>query len=146
MSANMKPVVYRGEVVEGYFVNSNGDIYSNKRGATIKLKLSDGDKYNPYPKYGLTHKGKRITVTAHRLVAETYHKKPIPNILTDEQWETIPKKVRGIVLDYMQHADRYQVNHIEHNILNFHPSNLEWVTISQNQQAFQNFRKNSLHS
>ena len=144
--AKMKPVVYRGEVVNGYFVNSNGDIYSNKRGYTIKLKLSAGDKYNPYPKYRLMHKGKSITVTAHRLVAETYHEKPIPSILTDEQWETIPEKVRGIVLDYLQHADRYQVNHIDHNINNFHPSNLEWVTISQNQQAFQNFRKNSLHS
>ena len=73
----------------------------------------------------------------HRLVCETYHKKPMPKELQNLNWNCVPDKERKILQDFVTHADRYQVNHIDHNHNNFHPSNLEWVTIKENQQKYQ---------
>ena len=133
----LKPILFKGIVAIGYFLDTEGNIYSNKKGSIRKLSVNKGDDYNPYPKIGLTLNGKKHTVNIHRLVCETFHKKPLPNILTEVEWEEIPFYQRKIILKYIQHADRYQVNHIDHNHNNYHPSNLEWVTASENQQKYQ---------
>lgn len=137
-----RPVVYRGEVIEDYYVDQEGYIYSTKRGYFYKLSIQQGDSYNPYPKVSIKVKDKQKTVSVHRLVCESYHPRPLPNILSKKQWNSIEKEVRTIILEHIQHADRYQVNHIDHDINNFHPSNLEWVTVMENQQKYQEHKRN----
>jgi len=140
-SRNLKSIIFRGEVIEDYFVDDLGLIYSTKRGSLALLSVQRGDDWNPYPKVTIKVDGARKTVSVHRLVCETFHKKPLPNILTEKEWNSIDKVIRDKLLEHIQHADRYQVNHIDHDRNNFHPSNLEWVTASENQQKFQEHRK-----
>jgi hypothetical protein len=142
MNKTLTPVIYRGKELPDYFLDKDGNIYSTKRTFLHKLVVSNhNDKYNPYPKIVLCLDGKGKTLQLHRLVCETFHKKPTPDILTEEQWSSMREDVRKIVLEYIEHADRWQVNHIDHNPKNYHPSNLEWVTISENQQKYQEHKK-----
>lgn len=137
-----KPVVFRGEVVPGYYVNENGNIFSDKRGYLVEMTIGGyNDPWNPYPRVGLTIDGKSKTIMVHRLVCETFHEKPLPDILTKKEWETIAPEIRNKLIEHIQHADRYQVNHIDHDHNNFHPSNLEWVTAQENQQKYQQHKK-----
>jgi hypothetical protein len=139
---NLKPVLFRGEVVPGYFIDPNGNIFSDKRGYLTELTVSNyNDQWNPYPRVGLTINGKNKTIMVHRLVCETFHKKPLPDILTKEEWDTIFPEIREKLIKHIQHADRYQVNHIDHNHHNYHPSNLEWVTAQENQQKYQKHKR-----
>ena len=133
-----KPVMFRGKVVKDYYVSPKGFIISAKQGALKRLSVASGDKYNPYPKVALSFEDKtKKTLTVHRIVCETYHKKPMPKELEGLNWNIIPDKERKILQEFVTHADRYQVNHIDHDHNNFHPSNLEWVTIKENQQKYQ---------
>jgi hypothetical protein len=134
-----KPVIFRGKVVKDYYVSPKGFIISAKQGVLRTLSASGcGCKYNPYPKVSLSFEDKtKKTLMVHRLVCETYHKKPMPKELKDLNWNRIPAKERKILEDFVTHADRYQVNHIDHDHGNFHPSNLEWVTVKENQQKYQ---------
>jgi hypothetical protein len=142
----MRQVIVRGQIVEGYYLDKNGDIYSNKSGDMKEKSVEPGrEKYsNPYPRVSLMIDKKAKTLNMHRVVCETFHKKPLPNILTEEQWSNVPSTERSIILEHIQHADRYQVNHIDHNRDNYHPSNLEWVTVSENQQKYQEHKKKNL--
>ena len=142
ISSNLKPVVYRGEIVEGYFVNEEGYIYSNKRGYYHKLSANISGN-TPYPYINIQIKNKSFKVAVHTLVCETFHKKPLPKILTKKQWNSIDKDIRDILLEYLTHADRFQVNHIDHNHKNHHPSNLEWVTQRENIEKYQVFSKSA---
>jgi exosome complex RNA-binding protein Csl4 len=134
-------VVYRGKVLEDYFLDENGEIYSAKRGWKRKLSVQPGDNYNPYPKVGVTVDGKVRTLNVHRLVCETFHKKPLPEILSKAEWSKVPCSIKSKLIEHIQHADRYQVNHIDHDRNNYHPSNLEWVTTSENQQKYQEYKR-----
>lgn len=138
---NLKPIIYRGKILEDYFVDKVGRIYSSKRGVPTLISIQKGDAWNPYPKVTIVLEGQRKTITVHRLVCETFHKKPLPNILSKKEWNSIDLELREKILEHIQHADRYQVNHIDHNHHNFHPSNLEWVTASENQQKYQQHKK-----
>jgi hypothetical protein len=142
MNKILTPVIYRGKEIPDYFLDKDGKIYSTKRTNLHKMRISNySDPFNPYPRVGLTLDGKLKTIMIHRLVCETFHQKPTPDILTEEQWLSMREDVRQIVLEYIEHADRWQVNHIDHDVNNFHPSNLEWVTISENQQKYQQHKK-----
>lgn len=136
-----KPIIFRGSLLEEYYLDLEGNIYSNKRKTVKKLTIQNGCQHNPYPKIGLVVEGKANTIMVHRLVCETFHEKPIPDILTEEQWDSISEEIRNILIEYITHADRYQVNHIDHDINNFHPNNLEWVTAIENQQKYQEYKK-----
>jgi hypothetical protein len=130
-------LIYQGNRISGYYVNKYGEIYSNKKEGFNPLKIAKGCKHNPYPKVGLSIEGKSKTLMVHRLVCETFHKKPMPEDLRGLNWNNIPDKERKILQEFVTHADRYQVNHIDHDHNNFHPSNLEWVTVKENQQKYQ---------
>lgn len=133
----LKPVIYRGAIVPDYYVTFKGEIISTKRTTPKLLSATPGDKWNPYPKIGLVIDGKKKTVAIHRIVCETFHELPLPDILTQEEWAGISPEIRSKLLDYVSHADRYQVNHIDHDTDNYHPDNLEWVTVAENQQKYQ---------
>ena len=137
-----RPVVYRGEIIEDYYVDDNGYIYSTKTGYYHKLSANISGN-TPYPYVSLRINNKSVKVAVHTLVCETFHKKPLPNILTKKQWNSIDKDIREILIGYLTHADRYQVNHIDHNHRNHHPSNLEWVTQRENIEKYQKFSKAS---
>lgn len=83
-----------------YFIDENGDIYSNKSGLLKKMKPWLDTKKN-YLIIGLMQNGKRKRLLVHRLVALTFI--PNPNNLPE-------------------------VNHKDKNKLNCNVDNLEWCT------------------
>lgn len=138
----MKAVVFRGEVLDGYFIDSDGNIYSNKSGKMNKISVyNKGSESSPYPRVHMMVNGKKKTLLHHRVVCENFVEVPMADILTEKEWLSIKKPIREKLLKHIQHVDQYQVNHIDHDHKNYHPSNLEWVTSSENQQKYQTFRK-----
>jgi hypothetical protein len=78
--------------------------------------------------------GISITTQVHRLVAETFLKKPAPKGITKKDWKATPESVKALVYQTLS------VNHIDHDKTNYHPSNLEWVTAQQNSAAYHEYR------
>jgi HNH endonuclease len=136
------PVIYRGQVIHGYYFDEEGNIYSTKKRYVRKLTPHNKNVWCPYPKVSLSVEyGVKKTLMVHRLVCESFHEKPLPDVLTKQEWNQIPSDIRKKLLKHIQHADRYQVNHIDHDKNNYHPSNLEWVTTMENQQKYQEHKK-----
>jgi hypothetical protein len=126
--------VVGGVVMRDYYVGDNGELYSKKSGVFKRMTPCHGEN-TPYPKTHFSVDGKKINVMAHRVVAETLIPFPVPAGVTKKEWAATPKSVQRVV------AQTYQVNHIDHNKLNYHPSNLEWVTSKENAGKFQDTRK-----
>jgi len=125
-----KPAVVDGEIVEDYFVCRNGDIWSRKRGYYLR-KLSTSVTFdNPYPKLGIRINGKPYTKYAHKIVCETYHEFPIPQGVTVSEWNQTPDSVKVLL------RNGFQVNHINRDHKNHHPSNLEWVSVKENSEKY----------
>lgn len=81
-----------------YSVNTDGVVFSHKRGQTVEIR---GSVWMGYRKVTLSNGGKTKTIAVHRLVAETFLTRP-----------------RGSNV----------VNHIDGNKGNNKLSNLEWTT------------------
>lgn len=126
MKITLKKAIVEGKIAEGYFVCQNGDIWSNKRGSYNKMNTHIGGT-TKYPKVNIRINGETKVLYPHRIVCETFHSFPKPESVTKEEWKNTPEAVKKIV------GLAYQVNHIDHNKENHHPSNLEWVTVRQNQ-------------
>lgn len=138
----LKPAIYRGEELEDYYVDQDGDIWSTKRYGYPQTLSPTVSGNTEYPRVGLMIDGERKTIQVHSIVCETFHKKPFPDILNKKQWAAIDEEVREILIEHLTHADRFQVNHIDHNQRNYHPSNLEWVTQRENIQKYQKYSRN----
>jgi len=130
----MKPVIVDGQVIPDYFVCRNGDIWSTKRGDYLRKLVVKASGNCPYPKVALNINGKSHTKMAHRVVCETWHKFPVPIGVTKSEWKQTPDSVKALL------RGGYQVNHIDHVVENYHPSNLEWVTVKQNAQKREEHR------
>jgi hypothetical protein len=128
----MKQAILNGRTLHGYFVDLDGSIWSNKTGPLKKLSTNGGHKY---PNVKLYVDGDKIGGDVHRIVCETYHKFPKPNGVTKVEWANTPDSVKVLL------KRSFQVNHKDHNKQNFHPSNLEWVTVKENQDAYQRHSK-----
>lgn len=126
----MTPVVLDGSIVEGYYVDEDGNVWSNKQTRARKLKSCISGK-SPYPAIGMRVNNVTKTVYLHRVVCETFHKFPHPEGITKKDWKATPHSIKSLL------KSLYQVNHIDHNHENFHPSNLEWVTVKQNSNRYQ---------
>jgi len=139
--SEFKKVICDGKEFPDYYVNREGVFFSTKSGfpKTLKINFTE-NKHNPYPKIGLRINGKPTTKLVHRLVCETWKLPPIPEELESVDWESIPEKDRDIILQFVTRAERYQVNHLDHDINNFRAENLEWVSAKQNQDRYQEFR------
>jgi hypothetical protein len=135
-----KKAMYRGKIVPDYYVDNEGYIYSTKRGYYHQMSMNISGN-TPYPYVNLVIDGKSTRVAVHTIVCETFHKKPAPNILTKKEWNSIEKDIRDKLISYLTHADRFQVNHIDHDHTNHHPSNLEWVSQRENIEKYQTFSK-----
>lgn len=127
-SLNIRPVKLRGNIISGYYSLSNGDILSIKNPTAPVILKPSTTKTDPYPRVNLSKYG---TAYLHRINCETWNGSPNFNGLTDQELNSIPEGIRSKLLNYVTHVDRYQVNHIDHNPFNFHPTNLEWVEHSR---------------
>jgi len=151
------PLLYKGQEFFQYGVDKNtGDIWSRKRRkqpTSIKtnlytdknedtwLRLSEAQR-NPknlkvsYPCVGLYSKehfpdlsSHSLTINVHILACETLKPCPRPRGVSEKEWRTTPNTVKKAC------RDLWQVNHIDHDKQNHHPSNLEWTTAKENSQA-----------
>lgn len=96
----MKNIILNNEP-SNYYIDSNGNVFG-KRGFITPIN------WKRYLMYSFNHKGKKIRILAHRIVA-LY-------CLTD-----VPSNYSNL-----------QVNHIDGNRFNNIPSNLEWCTQEYN--------------
>lgn len=88
------------------YKNSDYDIYEDGRCFSHKTnKFLTPQMSNKYPTYNLTLEGKKKKIKVHRMVAECFVRNP---------------------------DNKPVVNHIDGNTHNFHYTNLEWVTESEN--------------
>lgn len=112
-----------GDIIPGYWVNENAEVYSEKSGKHIKAHISGNTEYL---RYVMHHKGKQYNVDAHRLVALAFIEKPspiCPKGFPEEDWERLSEKGRQF-LDQRN----MQVDHIDGDKNNNHRSNLRWLT------------------
>jgi hypothetical protein len=125
-----------GEVCENYFVDDDGDLWSNMRGSRLrKLKPNVGGN-TPYPRLQLMINGNKKHAQLHRVVCETFHQFPVPASVSKIEWNNTPETVKNLM------KCLFQVNHIDHDHKNYHPSNLEWVTVKENQNKYQEHKRN----
>lgn len=126
---NLTPAVCGGKVFRDYFVDKDGDIWGLKYNKLKTMKWYYNKK-NGYPRVALCEDGISYKLLSHRIVCETFHEKPLPEGVSEEEWKRTPKSVK-------RHFDHYwEVNHIDHVKTNFHPSNLEWVSCKQNVEKY----------
>ena len=131
---NCKQLFFKGELYDDYWVAKDGYIWSTKQSQPKRLKIQRNPKTG-YPSVGICRNGKSKTIAIHRLVCYTYHSFPQPNGIKKSDWEKTPASVKKLL------SSLYQVNHIDHVHGNFHPNNLEWVTVQENSQKYQTHSK-----
>ena len=129
------PLIYRGVAYHGYGVHRKlGGIWSKRRNTWQQLTGTVSGTTG-YPRVATKIKAKRIDWRVHVAVHETLHPElPIPPGVTVQEWRRTPKSVKKSM------RQMWQVNHRDHNKLNFKPNNLEWVTPLQNAHAWQKHR------
>ena len=128
----VRPAMYNGEKFKDYGVDRNsGNIYSFKTRVPKKLAWAHRNRKNlkiSYPCINLidenifpNHCNNQLTTNVHIIVQETLNLCPIPIGVTEKEWRTTANSVKNAC------RGLWVVNHKDHNKLNFHPSNLEWV-------------------
>ena len=142
----IKPVVKDGKVIDGYYIDNFGTVYSTKKGilSILSKQYRPATSTSPYPNVRLCNKGKTLTCLVHRLVCEAFVEIPLPEELRDINWNRIPEPERTTIKNFATHSERYQVNHIDHDPNNYKANNLEWVTPKENQRKYQERKKSTL--
>jgi hypothetical protein len=131
-----KPAIFQGQELPDYRVDTDGNIWSSKRG---DFRMMNPHVPNQklakvkYPSVTLQILSSRRTFKVHRIVAETLIKIPLPNGFRKSTWKRLNDAERRLIMQLME------VNHIDHDATNYHPSNLEWVT------RFENLQKSYSH-
>lgn len=111
---------------EGYYISSDGEIYSTKSSKFININYNTGTF--PYPTVVLTMSDKnQCCMPVHKLVALAWC--PIPSTYTFTE----------VLGNYLSH--NLVVDHIDGDKLNFKASNLRWCTPEENVN-FDNYDKN----
>ena len=128
-SSIFRPMVYNGVILRDYYLDQHGLPWSGKSGKHLALLTISLSK--KYPSVGLYINNKKKTINLHRIVCESFHNFPIPNGITKEEWKRTPKQVKHLL------KQSFQVNHIDHDPDNYHPSNLEWVSVRENSRKYQ---------
>lgn len=128
----LTPVFYGGKVFPGYFVDKDGEIWSSKYTKMRILKWFYNKKAQ-YPRITLYFENNVIRPLVHRVVCETFHKVPLPEGVTEEEWKKTPESVKSNFYYY------WEVHHKDHDKNNYHPSNLEWVSCKQNMEKYKTY-------
>lgn len=130
------PVIYKGEVIEGYYVTRCGKFYG-KRGHQLSVNYPYPDNTNPYPK--VTVGGKSIT--CHTLMAHTFIPFPEPEN-RPEGFDALPDEWKNYILEAEKRYNiELQVDHINLDKDDWSIENLRWVTASKNQQHYQDHKR-----
>ena len=123
---NTKQAIFNGRVLKNHFIDNNGTIYTVKQNGNVyKRKHTECDY--PFFGYDCPVSNKNINIRFHRIICETFYETPIPSGVTENEWKVTPKSIKNLML-----SNFWQVNHIDNNPRNYHPSNLEWVSRSEN--------------
>jgi len=117
------PVVRNGKVLNRYYVDFEGNIYSTKSEYRWPGRLTIRPNSSGYPQVTFSVYGVKLHSSVHRIVAESLLEMPAPKDISEKDWENTPESVKRFLI-----SSSYQVNHIDHNKKNFHPSNLEWLS------------------
>lgn len=126
------PMVIDGRVLSDYYIDQNGEPWSKKSGSLEPLTPNYNQKY---PTIKPSVNGVSRTKLLHRIVCESVHPFSTPTGITKKDWDATPNSVKALM------RQSFQVNHIDHNPLNYHPDNLEWSSVKENSNAYQEFRK-----
>jgi hypothetical protein len=120
------PAMHNGIQLEGYWVHpKDGTIWSTKQN---KLKLINGSNHNGYRRNKFVMKDGNFNILLHRIVACTLI--PFaPSGVTKKDWSITPQSIKDLIMS------QWLINHIDHNRANYHPSNLEWATHTENANA-----------
>lgn len=124
-------LIHKGKKLHTYWMLDDGNIYNSRTQKVIKTSTSGTSGASRYPKVSLWIEGKARTVAIHRLVCETFH--PLPETypgIPVKDWKKTPDSVKKELMKNMQ------VNHINGDRMNYHPSNLEWTTATQNLEHY----------
>lgn len=127
------PVKWFGVIQKGLYMDENGDVYSTSRdpfGNKLTPKYNKNSP-NDYPKINCKINGERVTRKIHRLVAHTLLEHVKPARISQSDWDATPESVKDLI-----YRDAMEVNHIDEDHGNYHPSNLEWVTRGENRASF----------
>jgi hypothetical protein len=91
---------------------------------------------SPYPASQIVNPGGGYKfITQHIAVHETLNPTlPVPVGITESAWKRTPRSVKSMLRKI------WQVNHKDHNHLNYNPINLEWTTAQENVNAYQRYR------
>ena len=130
---NVVPAVVHGDVAKDYFVDPEGNVWSTKQKKPRLLKWHMGG--GGYPTISISEGKTPRTCYVHKIVCETFHKFPIPSGVSKKEWRETPDSVKAHVYK------TFEVNHIDHDHENFHPSNLEWVSRMENLFKYQEHKK-----
>jgi hypothetical protein len=130
------PLIYNQEKYPYYGVHKKtGEIYSKKRGSW-KIKKFHVSGKSPYPSGTIMAMDGSIKfIQQHVAVHETLNPTlPIPAGITELAWKRTPLSVKSMLRKI------WQVNHKDHNHLNYNPNNLEWTTGQENVNAYHRYR------
>jgi hypothetical protein len=149
--------MYRGTPLEGYYfighedeflfastrqgynyiwTDENYPFMVGRRCLSYRLLKNRVSGKSPYPKVNATVKvGKSLTIHLHQIVAQTFLEYPIPDGVTDSEWKRTPKAVKKHF-----ESNYWEANHIDHDHMNYHPNNLEWVSRGVNVDKYHEHR------
>ena len=117
-----RTVITRDGLNPNYEISRKGLIRNTKTGK-ILLWTGRGRTQLKYPNVTLPPK----TYQVHKLISLTYHEEVQKPDWVNDLWAQLPDEIKFLFL-----TDVLVVDHIDLNSLNPDPSNLRFVTISQN--------------
>ena len=132
---NVVPCVYQGNVLEDYYIDNAGQIYSTKVWPFGEKMTYSYDESKRYPRVKLQDYSSGLRkprgVAVHRIVAETFIPFLKPAEISQEDWDNTPQNIKDYIFKEMQ------INHLDSNRMNYHPSNLEWSSSTENRIHYQ---------
>jgi len=132
VTEKFRQCVYKGVVYDTHYVSQSGNIWST---IARKFKKSNVSGKSQYPKViigridSLRQPSK--TVPVHKLVANSWMEVPLPEGVTQEEWDRTPESVKALI-----ETDYWEVDHIDTNPLNYHVDNLRFMSRTTNKNVY----------